>query len=89
VFLERKRRSELLVHVAVVRECVPGPGFALRVQREEFSGDVADLLRGAALGAFPGVPAEGMQRGEFRSGAGIARDQVQLGTGTYNLSPFA
>ena len=52
--------------------------FALRVDREQLGGDVAHFLRGLALGAFPRIAAERMQRREFGRRAGVAADEVQL-----------
>ncbi len=49
-----------------------------RVQVQQLGGGIADLLRGAALGAFPLARTERMQRRGLRVGARIARDHMQL-----------
>ena len=77
-FLERERRGELLGHRLIDRQRDALPRLALRVDREQFGGDVAHFLRGLSLRALPRVAAERMQRREFRRGAGVAADEMQL-----------
>ena len=84
-FLERERCGELLGHRAIDRQRDALPRFALRVDREQFGGDVADFLRGLLLRALPRIAAERMQRREFGRGAGVAADQMQLRDGHVEL----
>ena len=54
------------------------PRLPLRVQVQQFGGDVADLVGGALARLGPLVGAQLVQRGALGRGARIARDQVQL-----------
>ena len=86
--LERKCGGELLVHLAIDRDRRALARFALRIDREQLGGDVADLFGGLLLRALPGIAAECMQRREFGRGSRIARNQMQLGDRHVELVAF-
>jgi hypothetical protein len=64
-FLELEGRCELLVHEAVDRQRGAASCFALRIDGEQFRRHIAHLLGRAALGALPGIAAQGMQWCKF------------------------
>ncbi|MNP09326.1 hypothetical protein D3C76_1014280 [compost metagenome] len=87
-FFERETGAEGGVIGFRVGEGITFTGGAARIDVEQFSGDVAHLFGGLALGFLPGLGAQAMQRGEGVVAAGVAGDQVQVGHRHVELGAF-
>ena len=57
-FLEREGRSKLVIHQAVDFYRGAWTSLALGIDREQFGGNIANLLGSTALGSIPGFAAE-------------------------------
>ena len=83
--VERKLIDEALVVVVGLGQRGADARFAMRVDVQQFRGDVVDFFGSASLGFVPLVGTEPMQRRVRFVGAAVARDQMQRGDGNVEL----